>query len=183
MKSTKEKKEEHKQNEKEDPVIENEKTALEKEEDRIKTDFEALKTQNQDLINTLKRLQAEFENYKKRVENQRQENIQNAARDTILQILPVLDNFEAAIEHAKKENENSETFKGFEMIYQNLKIVLENSGVCEMDCVGKEFNPYEHEALFQEESKQKENTVLGVLQKGYKLHDKVLRHAKVKISK
>jgi len=173
MKSTK-----HKSKENQDEKLEEE-TKIDPKDIRI----EELEKNNLDLIDTLKRLQAEFENYKKRVENQRLENIQGAARNIITQILPVFDNFEAAINATNEEDKKSEMFKGFEIIFLQLKNILEENGVKEIACKGEDFNPYEHEALLQEPSEEKDNSVLEVLQKGYKLHDKILRHAKVKIAK
>ncbi|MBN2881131.1 nucleotide exchange factor GrpE [Candidatus Woesearchaeota archaeon] len=133
-----------------------------------------------DLTNTVKRVQADFENYKKRMDVHRIESIKVAAKDIITQLLPVLDSFELALKH--KTTDNEIICNGFEMIYKNFEQVLENNGLTEIDAVGKDFDPYEHEALLQEQSDKKKHVVLEVLQKGYKLNGKVIRTAKVKIA-
>ncbi|MBW3015488.1 nucleotide exchange factor GrpE [Candidatus Woesearchaeota archaeon] len=132
-----------------------------------------------ELTETLQRLQADFENYKKRVEKEKQENINSASRNIITKLLPILDNFELAL----KADKNSDDFvKGIELIYSELFEILENEGLKRIEATNKEFDPYLHEALLVEES-DKENIVLEELQKGYMLNGKVIRHTKVKVSK
>jgi len=136
-----------------------------------------------DMKNLLQRTQANFENYRKQTEKRVEEIRLMAAKDIIVQILPVLDNFELAL---KSNNDHTsectnETFtEGVELIYSQFFSVLENNGVSVMDKT--KFDPFYHEALMKIDSKLPENTIVEELQKGFILNDKVIRHAKVKIS-
>lgn len=127
---------------------------------------------------TLQRLQAEFENYRKRVEKEQAAFQQYASGEVVTQLLPLLDSFSLALSKAEK----NETTKGFELIYAQLFEMLEKQGLQKIECVGKKFDPTQHEALMQEEGEEK-GVVLEELQKGYMLHDKILRPARVKVSK
>ena len=128
----------------------------------------------------LQRTQANFENYRKQSEKRVEESIEFANKDLILQILPVLDNFELAL----KNTENKEEFvKGVELIYSQLFTVMEDNGIKIVEAKKKqEFNPHLHEALMKTESELPENTIVEEFQKGFMLNDKVIRHAKVKVS-
>tara|TARA_Y100000310_G_scaffold48321_1_gene44783 strand:- start:2742 stop:3242 length:501 start_codon:yes stop_codon:yes gene_type:complete len=132
-----------------------------------------------DLKDSLQRLQADFENYKKRIEKDNAVHKIGVEAQFIHELLPLIDHFQLAL----KQTANSEEFvKGIEMIYSQLYEILESKGVRPIDAEGKEFDPYHHEVLLQEKS-EKDNIVLEELQKGYMLHDKVLRLSKVKIGK
>lgn len=137
---------------------------------------EKLRKENQELLDMLKRTQAEFENFRKRVERDRTEHIKRANKELLLKILPIVDNFELALKSCKVDNE---VFKGFELIYSQMMSALENEGVKQIK--EKEFNPELHEPLLQEKADEA-GKILEVLQKGYFLNEKVLRTAKVKIS-
>jgi len=134
----------------------------------------------EELTETLKRLQAEFENYKKRIEKEKLEFIQFANEELILRILPILDSFELALQNTS----NSEEFvKGVKLIYTQLYSMLESLGLKKINALGEKFDPYKHEVLISENSDKEEGVVLEELQKGYLLGDKIIRHAKVKIAK
>ena len=127
----------------------------------------------------LQRVQAEFENYKKRVEKEHKEFVQYAEQELIAKLLPVLDSFELSI----KNSQDPKKFKkGVELIFAQIVSTLRERGLQKIDAVGKEFDPYLHEVLMTEES-NKDNIILEELQPGYRLKDKVLRHTKVKIGK
>jgi len=128
----------------------------------------------------LLRTQASFENYKKLQEQRIVEIQQYAAKHIITELLPIIDNFELAIKN-KGEIVN-EFVKGIELIYGQLQTLLEKQHITIISTVGKDFDPYKHEALLKVPSDKPENTVLEEFQKGYMLHNKVLRHARVKIS-
>jgi molecular chaperone GrpE len=139
-----------------------------------------LSEQISELTHTLQRVQAEFENYRKRVDNQAQEHKKMAIKELLLELLPVLDNFGLAFQH--KEN-TSEFVKGIEMMYAQLYDVLQKHHLEPFDPLGELFNPEEHEALMLEESDKPNNTVIEVFQKGYKLNGCIIRLAKVKVGK
>jgi molecular chaperone GrpE len=133
----------------------------------------------QELTALLQRIQADFENYKKRVEKESKEFVKIAAKDFVVKLLPILDNFELAL----KNNENNDEFvKGIELIFSQLYSTLEQEGLKKIEAKGKKFDPYKHEALLQEEADE-DGIVLEELQKGYELNGIVIRHTKVKISK
>lgn len=141
-----------------------------------------------ELISTLQHLQADFENYRKRIERQSEEYRKFAKKDLIIKLLSVLDSFELALKHkpecspGKCGSEYSSFAKGIELTYASLHSLLEHEGVEKINSEGM-FNPELHEALAAEESDKKENAVLEEFQSGYRLHGHVLRHAKVKIAK
>ncbi len=152
--------------------------AKEKKEDSKETKTENKETK--ELICLLQRTQAEFENYRKRVDRDKQAFCEASNKDLILKILPILDNFDLALKNIKEKNQFVE---GMELIYSQLLSILENEGIRQIETVGKKFDPYLHEALMQERSEEEENTVIEEFQKGYYLKDKVIRHSKVKVSK
>ena len=134
----------------------------------------------QELTNLLQRLQAEFENYKKRVDKEQQNYCKFANADIIIKILPILDSFELAL---ISNNEENDFVKGIEMIYSQFFDVLEKQGLKQIDALNKKFDPHMHEVLLQQESEGEPNIVIEVLQKGYTLNERLIRTAKVKLSK
>lgn len=130
------------------------------------------------------RLAAEFDNYKRRSARQFGELVQSANERLVTQLLPVLDNFERALNH-EGDDETLESFrKGVEMIFGQLHGVLDGEGLKPFDSVGKPFDPNIHDAIMQMESAEHESgTVMEEVQKGYTLGDRVLRHTKVVVSK
>ncbi|HLD73193.1 MAG TPA: nucleotide exchange factor GrpE [Candidatus Nanoarchaeia archaeon] len=126
----------------------------------------------------LQRTQANFENYRKQVDKRVEEIRDMAAKDVILQLLPVLDNLELALKSADKNL--VEFKKGIELIYSQLFSILENQGVTVIEA--KKFDPYLHEPLLKVESDAPENAILEEFQKGFMLNNRVIRHAKVKLS-
>jgi len=137
--------------------------------------------QIQDLTNTLKMVQADFENYKKRAQKESQDFMKFANSSLIKDILSVLDNFELAL---KNENMTEQTRKGFELIYAQLYEILEDNGLKVIETKNQKFNPNLHEALMTEKNNDKENgMILEELQRGYFIGERVLRHSKVKVNK
>jgi len=155
---------------------------LKKQKHEKKIDeLEEKDAQIKELTDTLKRLQADFENYKKRIEKEYLEFRKNSLAEFIKKLLPVLDNFELTLNNKEK---NKEFVKAVEMIYSELYTILEDEGLKKIEALNKKFDPYVHEALLAEKKKGKEpNIVIEELQKGYKLNDKILRNSKVKVSK
>lgn len=128
------------------------------------------------------RAQADFDNFRKRTQKEIQDIHLYAGEQLIKDILPVVDNFERAMDSI--EDRESPIYKGVQLIYQQLKNVLERYDVKEIDALGKAFDPRFHEAVMQVESREYENdTVIEVLQKGYLYHTKVIRPSMVKVAK
>ncbi len=138
------------------------------------------KEKTEELTMLLKKIQADFENYKKRVEKEKKEFTQFASQELVKNILPLLDSFQLALANDK---DNEEFKKGVELIYSQLWQILEAEGLEPIEALGKQFDPFLHEALMQEASDKPEGIVLEELQRGYMLKDNVIRPAKVKIAK
>jgi molecular chaperone GrpE len=134
----------------------------------------------------LVRNSADFENYKKRAARERQDAIKYATESLMQKLLPVLDNFEAALAAVQTSStENTESLlTGVSMIQQQLKSVLTEAGLEEIESHGKPFDPNVHEAVSQAESTEHpEGHVMQQLRKGYRLRDRLLRPATVVVSK
>ncbi len=131
------------------------------------------------------RLQADFENTRKRLEKEKQDFVKFANEGIILELLSVLDDLERTIDLALPQQEGLSAFsKGVEMILAHLYEMLKEYGVKPIEAQGKIFDPYCHEALMQVENKDlPEHTIVEELQKGYLLNERVIRTAKVKVSK
>lgn len=136
------------------------------------------KVEHEEYIEQLQRLQAEFINYRNRVEREKQEIIQNANENLILNLLEVIDNFERALDSIN----DKKIKQGIEMIYNQLNKILKEQGLETIETKDKMFNPYEHEAVLKEQSDKDENMIIKELQKGYKLKEKIIRPSKVNIS-
>lgn len=144
-----------------------------KESDKVNQQIE-------DLNNKLMRLQADFINYKNRVEREKKNVYSYALEDIFSQLLPVLDNFERALNSMEKDNSY---YEGVKMIYDQMLDVLKKNGLKEIDCLDKPFDPNFHHAVITEDSDKEEGTILEVFQKGYMLNDKVIRPSMVKVAK
>ncbi len=131
------------------------------------------------------RNQADLENTRKRIDREKQEFIKFANEGLIMNLLNVLDDLERSVNLAESSKEDLPAFlKGVEMILAHLYEMLKEHGVKPIEAEGKIFDPHCHEALMQVENKDlPEHTIIEVLQKGYLIHERVLRTAKVKVSK
>jgi len=130
------------------------------------------------------RLQADFENSRKRLERERQEFLRFANEGLVVDLLNVVDDLERALQLAQEKHEDFSAFlKGVEMILAHLYDLLKKQGLSPIEAKGKAFDPDYHEALLKIETDEfPENTVVEELQKGYLLNDRVVRTAKVKVS-
>jgi molecular chaperone GrpE len=140
-----------------------------------------LKNTIESLTDSLRRLQAEFDNYRKRVHKENQELIALSNKDLLERLLPILDH----IELAEKNKQNKDEFiNGTIMIFKEFKDLLDKEGVKEIKALGEDFNPYVHQALLTEKSsKEKHNVVIDVLKKGFMYKERILRPAMVKVGK
>lgn len=146
-------------------------------------DFEKNLNQYKD---QLLRKAADFENYKKRIENDYANLVKFANEELLEKLLPVLDDFERSLKVKKSEDstvDNESIIKGVELIFSKFKRILELQGVKSMEVIGQPFDPHLHDALLQIQTDEyPPHTVVQEVEKGYMLHDKVLRHAKVIVS-
>jgi molecular chaperone GrpE len=129
------------------------------------------------------RLAADFDNFKKRARQERLETIQHASADLISRILPVLDDLQKALDHAPA-NVDESWVKGLELGVRKLEEALGTHGLQAIDSIGSRFDPKVHEAVGHEESSEHpEDTVVTELRRGYRVHDRVVRPALVKVAR
>jgi molecular chaperone GrpE len=144
--------------------------------------IQKLVAEKQDLQTTLVRRQADFENYRKRVEKERQQERHRGVELLIEQVLPVLDAFDRALA-GQDGSASAEYRKGFELIRTQLWNTLAKQGLQPIEAVGKPFDPHLHHAIENVPTAEKpEGTVIGEMQKGYIFHDRVLRPAMVRVA-
>jgi molecular chaperone GrpE len=138
---------------------------------------------NLELKDTLLRKVAEFENYKRRTENDQLNLLKYAAESFIKNMLPIYDDLERTVAHVDDENNFEQTKKGILLLFEKFNKVLENQGVKRIEAKGTKFDVALHEALMQQNVEGAEpHTVLDVIEQGYIYKDKVIRHAKVIVS-
>ncbi len=135
----------------------------------------------EELTDLLKRTQAEFENYKKRIDSEKLQYLKYASSLVLAKLLPMLDTFDSAI----KNNTNKDVIEAIELIKVKFNSILKNEGIMPIQAINQHFDPFKHEAVMIEQTNEseKDNIVIEELQKGYMFHDKVLRHSKVKVAK
>jgi len=167
----------------EEAKLKDEKVVSLKESEYLKLKEEADKAK--EYWDRLLRLQADFENTRKRLEREKNDFIKFANEGIVLELLSILDDLERTVELAQSKHQDLAAFlKGAEMILAHLYEMLKEHGVRPIEANGKIFDPNYHEALMQIETKDApEHTVVEELQKGYLLNDRVIRTAKVKVAK
>jgi len=133
--------------------------------------------------NKLLRAQADFENYRRRVRLDQESAQKYRAQSLISDLLPALDNFERALQIEAKDEQTKSLLQGMEMVYRQVLQAMEKEGLEAIEAVGKEFDPTVHQAVMQvEDENYPSNIVVEVLQKGYKLKDRVIRPSMVKVN-
>lgn len=142
-----------------------------------------LRSQLEEQQQRVLRVQADYDNFRRRTLREKDELAQYASVKLITQLLPVVDNFERALVASKANSDYESLSKGVEMIFRQLEQMLEGEGVVPIEAVGQPFNPEFHQAIMQVESDEhEEGIVVEEVQKGFKLKDKVLRPSMVKVS-
>ena len=142
----------------------------------------ALKQELADTFARYQRAAADLENYKRRSRQELVERTQYANEQLVLKLLPLLDNFQRALEHAP-EGTDPQWFDGIKLIARQFEDILRAQGVSSIPAVGEKFDPTQHEAIASEETDEhEEGTVVEEMQKGYRLHRKVLRPTLVKVA-
>jgi molecular chaperone GrpE len=167
--------------------INNEETASEQkqEEEADKRDLRIAELEKEaaELKDKFLRKVAEFENYKRRTENDQFNLIKYSAISFIVRLLPVIDDFERSLDHIEDAKDIDAIKEGLKLIYGKLKKALDEEGVKKIDAVGKPFDVEYHEAIMQRSDDSVEpHTVLNEVEKGYLYKDKVIRHSKVIVS-
>jgi molecular chaperone GrpE len=150
----------------------------------IESRLEQTEKEKQDLYDRLLRSTADFDNFRKRVSKEKDDLIRYGNEKLARELLPVIDNFERALQQAEKSADNKALREGIEMILKQFIAVLEKFGVKYFTSVGQPFDPNKHEAMVHQESgEHEENAVISEFQKGYYLHEKLLRPSLVAVAK
>ena len=156
-------------------------TVEENKEPTMEENLEEAQKQAKDNLDKYIRQLAEFENFRKRSNSEKTAMYSNGVRDTVEKLLPVIDNFERAVEAA--DDKEDPMYKGVEMILKQFMEILENLGVKEIPSKGEPFDPNVHSAVMHVDDEScDENIVVEVFQKGYTLGDKVIRPSMVKVA-
>jgi molecular chaperone GrpE len=153
---------------------------------QILQDLEGLRARAEErdqFFSLLQRTQADFENYRKRIQREREQEAKYLHGNFAADILPVLDNLERAIQAARQVGETGPLVQGVGMVQNQLLDLLRRHGVTPIEALGRPFDPNLHQAVMQQPSADKPpHTVLQVLEQGFKIHDRVLRPARVVVS-
>jgi molecular chaperone GrpE len=143
-------------------------------------DLSSVTRERDEYLDALQRLKAEFDNYRKRVARDQQELAARAHERLVKELVPILDDLERALE-AVSQHEEARLEEGVRLVHRSLGDLLTREGLTEVETAGK-FDPHTQEALLSQPSDEEEGSVIQVLQKGYKLGDRVVRPARVVIS-
>lgn len=156
---------------------------LEEEEQEKDSQKDEKDAKIDELNDRLIRNMAEFDNFRKRTEKEKQAMFDMGAKNIIEKLLPTIDNFERGLKNPPSDGEAKMFFDGMDMIYKQLLKNLDEAGVRVIDCLGKEFNPDFHNAVMHiEDENVGENVIVEELQKGYMYKDQVLRYSMVKVA-
>jgi molecular chaperone GrpE len=163
----------------EEVIAEESQNDADEAKERIKT----LEAEHEALYQRFLRLQADFENFKRRTREEKARERQFRAQDLVTNLLPVLDNFERALAQSAEHEETKALLQGMEMVYRQLTEALKQEGVVKIEAEGQPFDPNKHQAVMQVESAEHEaNMVVEELQAGYELNGRVIRPSMVKVS-
>ena len=156
---------------------------LKNEMNELKTKLEELRSKYDECFSMLQRVAADFDNYKKRVQREKENWERDAICEVVALFLPILDNLERAIKAAEQECDFKSILEGVKMVYSQFNEVLRNLGVEPIICEGEKFDPNFHEALIHiKDDAYDENVVVEELRKGYIKDNKVIRHSAVKVA-
>lgn len=167
-----------------EPSLEERLEQLEMENAQLRVALEAEQARAQEYLDAYQRGQAEFINYKRRVERDQVSNVQNATGNAIRRYLDVADDLERALKNHPQHGEGAKWAQGVDLIYRKLLQAFEADGVKMIAAQGQEFDPNLHEAISQEDHPEFESgQVIEVVQPGYKIGERVLRPARVRVAR
>lgn len=156
-------------------------TETDKKLERLKSEVEAARAEAETARDRMLRTVADYENYKKRLEKEKREFVKYANEKFIKDLLPSLDDLERAID-SSNEGDLESFREGVKIIYKQLNNILKKHNVTPIEATGVKFDPNLHEALMHIPSEEPKNTIVQEYQKGYKLHERVIRPSKVVVS-
>jgi molecular chaperone GrpE len=169
-----------------DTVEDSEEQMVETEEITVEEPIGALEESGRlasEYLDHLQRLQAEFDNYKKRVDREKKELIEYASAELVSELIDIMENLERGVESAKGSDDIDSIVKGMEMVSTQLKDILGSRGLRPIEAVGKKFDPHYHEAMMMTPTDEYPyNTVIEEFQQGYMIKDKVIRYSRVRVS-
>ncbi|MBN1535721.1 MAG: nucleotide exchange factor GrpE [Anaerolineales bacterium] len=166
----------------EDEILENQ--APEESHEDLKTQNEELQLKVAEYLDGWQRSQAEFSNYKKRIEREKQQMYQNAVGNVIKRYLDIMDDLERALKNCPDSKEGAEWAAGIDLIYRKFVAALEAEGVKIMDAQGQLFDPNMHEAISHEDCNTVDSgQIIEVVKQGYLMGDQILRPASVRVAK
>ena len=167
-------------------VEDSEEQMVETEEITLEEPSSALEESGQlalEYLDHLQRLQAEFDNYKKRVDREKAELIEYASAELVSELIDIMENIERGVASAKESDDIDSIVKGMEMVSTRLKDILGSRGLKPIEAVGKKFDPHYHEAMMMTPTDEYPyNTVIEEFQKGYMIKNKVIRYSRVRVS-
>lgn len=154
------------------------------QEKNIQKEFESIKKQLDEEKDRCLRLNAEFDNLRKRTQKEREEFIKYANEKLILELIDISESLERGINNAKKVDNKDKLVEGMELIYKQFWTVLEKNGLVQIKAIGEKFDHNRHEAMMQTVTDEvDEDTILEEYARGYMLNGKVIRYSKVRVSK
>ena len=155
------------------------------EDEEHLTEEETLEEQYEELNNSYLRLHAEFDNYRKRTLKEKMEIIKTGGEKVLTEMIPLVDDFERALETVQNANDKEAIVEGMELIYSKFIAFMNQHGVKEMDAIGEPFDADKFEAIttIPAQDKSQKDVVVDCIQKGYMLNDKILRFPKVIVGK
>lgn len=164
---------------------------VESAEDAVSADIAQMQKQLRELSDQFEaardqylRTLADFQNFRRRTEEQKAELVRFANRELVAQLLPILDNFERAMQSAAQSQNYEALMSGVSLTYRQLQEFLQKNGVQPIEALGAEFDPNVHEAVMRvEDGEHPENTVVEELQRGYTMHGRVVRPSMVKVAR
>ncbi len=169
-----------------DTLEDSEEQMVETEEITVEEPISALEESGRlasEYLDHLQRLQAEFDNYKKRVDREKAELIEYASAELVSELIGIMENLERGVASAKGSDDIDSIVKGMEMVSTQLKDILGSRGLKPIEAVGKKFDPHYHEAMMMTPTDEYPyNTVIEEFQQGYMIKDKVIRYSKVRVS-
>ncbi|NSW91311.1 MAG: nucleotide exchange factor GrpE [Firmicutes bacterium] len=163
--------------------LNDEKENLKKEMEKLRKQLEEATSKCEEYFNMLQRTAAEFDNYKKRTQKEKEVLGKEVVCDVVATFIPVVDNLERALKATEKECDLKTVREGIELVYNQFSEILKNLGVEQIKCVGEKFNPNFHDAVMHvKDEAYGEGEVVEELRKGYVMEDKVIRHSMVKVA-
>ena len=164
--------------------MENEENSAEQQDEisQLKEELDRQTKKSEEYLDMLQRKAAEFDNFRKRTNKEKEAIYYDAVSECIGELLPVIDNLEKAVDTCKDDMDPQKILEGMQMILKQFKDCLERVGVEEIKALGEKFNPDVHDAVMHStDDTKEENIIVEEFRKGYKVKDRIIRHSMVKV--